>query len=119
MDLHSLDRKLKEYRCIHHFLDFNPSKEELLELSTLFTLSNEGHSVLRTLIKDMGTSANVDPINNLCLDDLLMDLFFVRLTYSDSTNLDQTFDQQLVEMKSGMCPQGRVIRLFQVLVAYA
>ncbi|MHB1774355.1 MAG: hypothetical protein ACYCST_22025 [Acidimicrobiales bacterium] len=69
-----------------------------------------------------------DPLNQICVLDLLHCLITVYLKLSTPQNknpdpeLLQTFfkllNEQLTDLKTGLCPQGRTIRLIQILQVY-
>jgi hypothetical protein len=84
------------------------------EIFMLLNLSQDARNILNILIKDFGKPINYDPINNLSVDDLLLEI----ATRIKRGIIDpETFEQQLIEMRTGMCPQGRTIRLYSVLFA--
>lgn len=69
---------------------------------------------LQTIVASIGTSANIDPSNNLVADDLICLAWLLRNNNSFITELEI----QLLDMATGFCPQGRTHRLFQVLLAF-
>jgi len=58
---------------------------------------------------------NYDPTNDMYADDLLYLCYEKAIGNSEFT---ESLILQLVDMESGLCPQGRVIRLFQILMAF-
>lgn len=62
-----------------------------------------------------GNSGNIDNINKLNADDLLY-LSAKRILIEKDKDFEELFLYQMEEMKTGMCPQGRTIRLLQILV---
>lgn len=86
---------------------------------TIFSsLSPTAQASLDIIVGSIGTAANYDPSNDLWVDDLLY-LCSQRLFTSPSEfNRDflELLTVQLEEMQSGLCPQGRTHRLFQILV---
>ena len=57
-----------------------------------------------------------DPINDLRVDDLLY-LCCIRITAGNEDFLNN-FRQQLIDLRTGSCVQGRSIRLLQLLYAF-
>lgn len=120
MNLHSLDRKVSfsfgegNVKFLDVSSSFGKEKDILPELLTMFNLSPPGARVLKVLINDVGTNKNFDPINNVNVDDLLLQLYHLKKKNPECFD-DVILDDQLVEMLTGMCPQGRTIRLLQVL----
>jgi len=68
---------------------------------------------LMALIRDFTTNANsnFDTSNSFSADDLMC-IIAEKLDWEDTLAMLET---QLVEMSSGMCPQGRTHRLFQIV----
>lgn len=68
----------------------------------------------------VNSQANYDPTNDLHADDLLMlcgEILFGDALV-DKLEFLALLTQQLHDMESGSCPEGRVSRLFQVVVSY-
>lgn len=113
-NLHSFDRKLDT--SFENFIyPVSPTfsqevKVEVEDLPSRLHLSSEACKILQILIGDIGKSPNQDGINRLSVDDLLLKLNQVISQFDHAI-----LDTQLLEMRSGMCPQGRTIRLLQVL----
>ncbi len=63
------------------------------------------------------SGCNYDPTNDLFVDDLLY-LCFEKIVKNQDADFAQAFILQLGDMISGLCAQGRVIRLFQILLAF-
>ncbi len=61
---------------------------------------------------------NYDPINNLFADDLLY-LCYEKICVEKNTDFTLEFLIQLDGMITGLCPQGRCTRLFQILLAFS
>ena len=59
---------------------------------------------------------NYDPTNELFACDLLY-IIYEKMFIHGETTYFSLLAHQLVEMRSGPCPQGRTTRLFQVLYA--
>lgn len=60
-------------------------------------------------------NGNYDPANYLHADDLLY-LLYEKIVCEDSYEHASLLAEQLDEMVSGMCPQGRTTRLLQILI---
>lgn len=61
------------------------------------------------------TNNNYDPVNNI---DTIALLYIVYLIYIDNSNIIPLLVEQLKDMKTGFCPQGRTIRLVQLIQSY-
>lgn len=55
---------------------------------------------------------NYDPINNLDTIDLLYIVYFISL---NNNNIIELLVDQLKDLQTGSCPQGRTIRLIQII----
>lgn len=113
MNLHDLDHKLQAIKEIDS--KYDPEKtEKIIKAFSTLSLSPNSFNVLGILINDLGKPNNYDPINRLSVDDLLLEIAN-RIELGKIDVL--TLDQQLTEMLTGMCPQGRSIRLYSVIFA--
>jgi hypothetical protein len=61
------------------------------------------------------TNNNYDPVNNI---DTIALLYMVYLIYVDNPNIIPLLVEQLKDMKTGFCPQGRTVRLVQLIQPY-
>lgn len=60
-----------------------------------------------------GRNSGYDPINDLYTDDLLYICYELL-----SDDLIRILLEQLDDLYTGLCPQGRIHRLFQVIIAF-
>jgi hypothetical protein len=67
---------------------------------------------LSLIVRDMGTAANIDSTNDINADDLIC----LCWNYRDNRNFIMLLEEQLLDMATGFCPQGRTHRLFQILL---
>jgi len=67
----------------------------------------------RLIVRDAGTPANYEAATRLRAEDLLL-----MVSRREGENLGQVLAQQLLDMRSGSCPQGRTHRLLQVISAF-
>jgi hypothetical protein len=114
-DTHFYDGK------INHNIGVRTPEERTVIIDNLLDLyiSNQIpiHNNFRTIVRDMNTSANYDSSNNYHAEDILCHIAEFIL---DKANEEQRKDIivnlniQFEEMSSGMCPQGRTHRLYQV-----
>jgi hypothetical protein len=72
---------------------------------------------LRKLIADRNTPRNWDAVHHLDISILLV-LCYHRLISHKNPHFIKSLAQQLQEMKSGDCSQGRSVRLYQILCSY-
>lgn len=119
-ELHSYDTRLGEYTPLK--TENEVIELELERLTNYFTLSPKAVEILKILIRDMGTPANEDNINGVNVDNMLRDIYILGKTYYELTSeispQSSVLSEQLEEMSSGMCPQGRCIRLYQVILTF-
>lgn len=59
-----------------------------------------------------------DPINKINVYDLMYILEGVCKHYEDCTDLLKLIVEQLIDMSTGLCPQGRTTRLYQLAVSF-
>jgi hypothetical protein len=71
-------------------------------------------SYLTGIVNSMGTSANIDPTNNLIADDLI----YLCWVYHQNSEFISILEVQLMDMSTGFCPQGRTHRLFQSILPF-
>lgn len=122
MELHSLDHRLdlstdtyvEPFTYPYPKEESDKVKETVKDFGNYLTLNNQARHILNVLIQQIGTPANNDPINLICVDEILLRLYNLKIKDMDSFQ-DAVLEIQLLEMMSGMCPQGRSIRLLQVL----
>lgn len=99
MCCHALDRKLS-------FID--DLKKRLSSISPL------AQSNFNTI-----ASENVyDPSNNIHVFDLLYIIEDVCRKYEDCSDIIKALTEQLEDMSTGMCPQGRTTRLYQIIYSF-
>lgn len=70
--------------------------------------------VWNCLINDVGKLANYDMINMISVDELLGVVCYLW----SNDDFKKVFTEQLIDMRSGMCPPGRTLRLCQVIDAF-
>lgn len=69
---------------------------------------------LDIMIRDYGTDKNYDATNKISADDLL----YLTSYHTGDENFIILINEQLENMASGFCAQGRTHRLFQVIFAF-
>ncbi|MEO6068782.1 MAG: hypothetical protein ABIQ41_12480 [Gemmatimonadales bacterium] len=87
---------------------------ELIEAVKTKNINPIAISFLRRIVKAIGTAANKDNSNNLCADDLICLCWYHR----ENSDFLAELEIQLLDMRTGFCPQGRTHRLFQILLPY-
>jgi hypothetical protein len=84
--------------------------KEFNELYNKFK-TNDGKRGLRLIINDIQKPANYDTTNQMYADDVLIEIYKLL----DKTDVIEYLEEQISDMyTSGQCPQGRVIRLYQI-----
>jgi len=93
------------------------SKEERVKILSACELNDpRAKRNLQVIIKSIGTAANKDPVTGLVTDDLLMIAHRYQLLTRSSWLLQ--FEEQLIDMSTGFCVQGRNHRILQILLPY-
>ena len=111
------DNEIKSIKFIPNKI-YDPSKyNEIKDILFQLPLSDEAKSVLNILFNDFGKNQNHDIINNLIVENLLTELASYVNYFGDNFDII-TLEQQLIEMKTGLCPSGRTIRLYSVIFAF-
>lgn len=135
MNTHDLDGKLKDGLEI---LGINSneriiSREEFIssELYNDYVNAYTLHPNLQTILQDFNTSRNYDPTNNYSCEILLSIIvkIYSRIHIENRKcehdkcgeviDFLKFFHDQLNEMSSGMCAQGRTHRLLFVIFAFS
>lgn len=84
------------------YLDIPELNDDIKNFST--------HICWQTIIKDWRQDANYDNIHKIRVEPLCK-LIVDKLPVT----LKDIFEEQLSDMTTGMCPQGRAVRLVQIL----
>lgn len=118
MELHSFDHRLNVELIPFTFPypreESDKVREVVKDFGEYLELDTLAQRILNILIQQIGTPANSDPVNRICVDELLLRLYNLKVEDPDSFE-DTVLETQLHEMATGMCPAGRTIRLVQVL----
>lgn len=85
---------------------------ELLEVGKKF--NQMAYSFLERIILSMGTSDNIDITNGIVADDLIC----LCWSYRENNEFMNILETQLIDMRTGFCPQGRTHRLFQSILPF-
>ena len=104
------EQKLKDFAELRKLLLNN--KREVLSLVYYDKLVEE------YIKNDRG---NYDPVNNIDSTDLLHVIFFLYYQEKDREfreNLLKLFKEQLYDMRTGFCQQGRSIRMIQTILPF-
>ena len=98
-------------------LNIVPEEEKDLRLQELMDLLTDprAKNSMRIIINSFGTSQNIDTTNNLISDLLLLSCW----EYRHLDGFIKNLEEQLLDMITGFCPQGRTHRLYQLLLAYS
>jgi hypothetical protein len=124
LNTHYYDGKLKER--FHEIRESVPKSVELPSLSicyqemdvlicstTNLRTRRIANKVMRTLEADTGSAKNHDATSDINVDDLIPLVWYYVRNYDISGK--DLFIEQIAEIQGGMCPQGRVARLIQMV----
>lgn len=123
--LHECKKELQDHISRSRQIDKSEKLQSFLTLlKELNSAPIQAQQNLNTIIQDFdrlgtGIGPNYDPTNDLDASDLLYlccELCNNELCKEGARDL---FVIQLFEMSSGMCPQGRTTRLFQIVSSFA
>jgi len=125
LNTHYYDGKLEntinnyKYEMIHCEDPNNESKilfamNYLKEVCVQKGCSFKAKNSLNKIIQDRHN--NIDHVNGLNAEILLY-MIYTRIINSNNNEYFDLLNSQLDEMSNGMCPQGRCIRLLQILKA--
>lgn len=89
-------------------------KKKACEKFLTLNLNEGAKHFLTIIINDMDTNSNYDPTNKLKAGDILYKL----LIHVDNADFVKQLEEQLLDLRTGACPQGRSTRLFQLLSAF-
>lgn len=106
-NLHKYDYQVKYDYITSGEIDIN-------QITKLFDRLKQGKEVFKILIDSIGHEANIDRVNDLYVDKLLNDISIISKDIEDLTVLEE----QLIDMRTGLCQAGRSLRLVQVLKAW-
>lgn len=86
----------------------------ILNLMIENNISEDLIQIFRQIINGFNTAANYDPSNNLWADDII----YLLEEHKLKEDFLKLLTEQLNDMKTGFCPQGRTHRLFQLLLVF-
>lgn len=117
MDLHLYDYKINaEYSDIS-YMDLGNRIMHFISLARKVYrhLTVAEYTMLNRIVRADGSLDNHDKTNNIRADDMLILIdIYVKITPDFVTD----FRIQLNDMYTGMCSQGRAVRLYQLYKAY-
>jgi len=119
MSVHDYDHKLTQIKIFN--ISIEDKKDACLFLIQLLgpKLSPAGNKNLWIIINSINTSSNHDKTNDILVEDILYILANkIKQDKIDLTDFAKLLDEQLCDMTTGFCPQGRVHRLYQLLNAF-
>jgi hypothetical protein len=121
LNTHFYDRQISE--LVARFRDALTKSSQVVKVEKMFVFKQYFSTLTSPYAKhslavilncfEHGYSGNHDQINNLIATDIL----YILLKNLDTSEYS-ILEEQLADMTSGLCSQGRTIRLFQLLVAY-
>lgn len=104
--LHTYDRQVKY--C--YMSKFNYQEDQVKQIISIGDRLTDGKDMFDLLIQSIGTPWNIDNINQCSVDQLLYDLANI----IDKIDI-KVLEEQLIDLRTGPCPQGRSLRLIQVI----
>ncbi len=115
-NVHQYDGQLNEVVLSSKFNSSEEALECILQIPKKVPLSCKALEIFKQLVVDIGTEGNHDQDNHLRVEDLLYEIAYLLLEVGLTLH-SQILEEQLLDMASGMCPQGRTTRLCQVIHA--
>lgn len=116
IDVHSFDGKLKGLFTPLKTYTIEEKKHHFEQLIPLLT-NPDAIATVKTMITDLSkeSSQNIQLENGIDSSDLLIEL----IQWKDNNDLLAGLNEQLADAKNlGICPSGRVTRLFQLWNAF-
>ena len=118
INVHVFDGKVKDLTSLPYENNSTISLREVPVLTEvykqqLYTLIN--HPNWFTILNEWGSQNNYDGTNNIHAEPLVLLILYL---YKQDNDILVTLLEQLNDMHTGMCPQGRVIRLLQTISAF-
>ena len=108
-----------------HSYDKLISKDLITKINSINITNRDGIELLRGKIKEpvavsyfekmLSDNNNYDPINNL---DSIKLLNIVGIISQTNIEIIELLEEQLKDLQTGFCPQGRTIRLIQIIQPY-
>jgi len=118
VDTHSfdgrIDRTLLPLDDVHNLAREEKQRRGELVLQALSGRKPEALHYLQTIVNNIGNSANHDPSNDIWAEDLLC----LMMAMLDNESFLNQLEEQLCDMRTGFCPQGRTTRLWQVTLPF-
>lgn len=121
MDIHIFDGQLLRTKTsLSPYLEnaFQMSSEEKLKAFERLRSLIQPNVNFEIIVNDFRTGPNYDATNDLYADDILYICAELLSKVPDKECFISVLNQQLSEMSTGMCPQGRTHRLIQVITAF-
>jgi hypothetical protein len=117
-DIHNYDGKLNNYEPIKNWTKSEKKQifEELIKMIPIANIVaiNGVNLILKDMMQFEGNNPNFDNINNMDASDLLADLI---QKIKDGNDVLSILIEQLEDMVlTGVCPQGRAIRFYQIFI---
>lgn len=122
-DTHHYDRKIKPAKTLvpSKWKTFTPSERQTL-ISNFYKEITDvpAKNMIKTIVRDIDTPANYDPINDNYADEIFANILYLINTSPSEKNsqipdtINNLIVEQLNDMYTGACPQGRSTRLFQI-----
>lgn len=113
-DIHHLNVRPNPYLFQSEYQGSQNQIDEIRTLLEILNISDSAKSVLQILINSIGTNENIDLENNIEVDRMLYELFYI-LSKHEEKRSSESIDVYFNEMRLGMCPAGRGFRMYQML----
>lgn len=106
VSLHTYDQQVS-YQYIN---EYNGSEEQISKILYLRKFIDDGKDMFDLMFNSIGKPDNIDLVNMYSIDRLLYDLACL----IDDIDI-RLLEEQLIDMRTGTCPEGRSLRLIQII----
>lgn len=113
-DTHTYDGKINPSTLCHSVQNLSLIEKRDKGNDLLKYVNPKSKYFLSKIIDDIGTKNNIDETNNINADDLIC----LAWNYRHNKDFINLLNEQLMDMSTGFCPQGRTHRLYQLILAY-
>lgn len=125
MNTHIFDGQLSSSKLIiASYLSSDPISPSSLDIAYHYLQNKIGNPIMNRLIAEAinfsrTDNRNYDPTNDLYIDEVLYLCYKILLNAPADSDLLLTMNEQLQDIQTGWCSQGRIYRLLQIVLAYS